>query len=145
VFAEINARRGHLKIAREQLESTRATFRERYPTQFIKQVHVLDALGAVALAMGDAASARAYHEEETALLNSQFSQDHPLRLRAALQQQRAQTFISTDDIEQKKLVGITERLKSTLPPESAFLSTLEMLMSSKPGSEKSKPQLVLLF
>jgi hypothetical protein len=145
VRAEINARRGYLKIAREQLESTRATFRERYPTQFIEQVHVLDALGAVALAMGDAASAHAYHEEEAALLNSRFSQDHPLRLRAALQQQRAQSFISADDTEQKKLVGITERLKSTLPPESAFLSILEVLASSEPGSEKSRPQLVLLF
>jgi eukaryotic-like serine/threonine-protein kinase len=141
VRAEINARRGNLKVARGQLETTLATFRARYPTQFIEQVQVLDTLGAVSLAMGDATFAKARHDEEEKLLAARFTPDHPLRLRAALQHQRTQMLISPDEIQQKKLAEIAHQLKSTLPPESSHLPVLEALISSNP----SKPQLVLIF
>jgi eukaryotic-like serine/threonine-protein kinase len=141
VRAEIAARCGNLMLAREQLDTTLATLRARYPTQFMDQVHTLDALGAVALAMGDGAYATARHEEETKLLESRFHSDHPLRLRAALQTQRALAFLSPSEAQQKKVAGIAQRMKKDLPLDSAYLPILEGLVNY----ELSKPQLVLIF
>lgn len=141
IRAEINARRGYLKIAREQLEATLTAFRTNYPDEIMDQVHLLDTLGAVSLAMGDAAFAKARHEEEIQLLANRLPADHPLCLRAALQLQHAQVYITPGEAEQKKLAGIASKLTKFLPPESAYLPILEVLISSTP----SKPQLVLIF
>ncbi len=141
IRAEINARQGHLKVARDQLEATLTAFRARYPNEIMDQVHLLDTLGAVSLAMGDAAFAKARHEEEIQLLANRLPADHPLCLRAALQLQHAQAYITPGEAEQKKLAGIASKLTKFLPPESAYLPILEVLISSTP----SKPQLVLVF
>ena len=141
VRAEINARRGNLRVAKEQLETTLAAFRARYPAQFMDQVFVLDALGAVSLAMGDAIFAQARHEEEISLLKARLPANHPLLLRATLQNERAQAFISPSDIHKQKVAEIASQLKKILPSESSYLPALEALVSSDP----SKPKLTFIF
>jgi eukaryotic-like serine/threonine-protein kinase len=141
VRAEVSARQGNLKAAREQLDAVLAAFRAHYPNEFIGQVHTLDVLGAVSLAMGDATFAKAHHEEETKLLASRLRADHPLRLRAILQFERAQAKISPSEDQQKKIAEIAQQLQKLLPAESLYLPVLESLTNSY----LNKPKLLLIF
>jgi eukaryotic-like serine/threonine-protein kinase len=131
LHAEVNARRGNLKSAREQLENTLASFRASYPTQFMDQAHVLDSLGAVSLAMGNATLAKTHHDEEAKLLDARLPIDHPLRLRAALQRERAAAAVSQGETHQKRVVEIAMQLKSKLPPESTYAPILEAIIGNK--------------
>jgi eukaryotic-like serine/threonine-protein kinase len=139
--AEVSARQGNLKVACEQLNAALAAFRAHYPNEVIGQVHTLDVLGAVSLAMGDATFAKAHHEEETVLLKARLAADHPLRLRAALQLERTKAMISPSENQQKKVAEMAQQLQKLLPAESLYLPVLESLTNNDP----SKPKLMLIF
>ncbi len=139
--AEIDARRGNLKSGRDLLEKALESLRANHPDLYTNRAHVLDTLGAVSLAMGDADFAKTCHDEEQALLSTRLPTDHPLRLRADLQSARAQALISSNAFQQRKIAEIAAKISRSLPDKSAHLPVLQELSSNA----SNKQQLLLLF
>jgi hypothetical protein len=145
--AEIHARKGDLTHAQKALQEILGKLRTSYPGEFRDQINVLDMLGAVSLAMGDAAFASSCHRDEILLLKKYFSSDHPWRLRAELHALRAAIKYEPDETQKMKLIELVRQLKTHLPEGSVHARVLSELLGreSSKGSTDAQKQLVLIF